>query len=214
LSLPNGVALNWAAEYLYGGRPGIGRLFTTLTQIVTKPASVHHMLPARFDSANFTTALLRDAAANGRTVFLIGTPKRQTIEAAAAYLSRAIPRLQVVGTFTGYLDAAKEQALVEKLKTAKPDLILVGTGFPRQELLMSRLATKLDHGLMIGEGGSFDYEEFGGHIRRAPAWMRHSGLEWLWRLIREPWRIGRQLAIPGFIWQVYLAGRQTSKSDL
>jgi len=208
LRLPNGVALNWAAEYLYGGQPGLWRLVSDLFQIVVKPSSVHQILPARFVSSNFTFALLKQAAANGQSVFLIGSPKRQSIEAVGAYLAARVPRLQVAGTFTGQLNESKEKDLVVKLAAAKPALILVGTGFPRQELLMQRLVGQLQSGLMIGEGGSFDYQNFGGHIKRAPAWMRRSGLEWLWRLIREPWRLGRQLVIPKFIWCVYLEGRR------
>jgi N-acetylglucosaminyldiphosphoundecaprenol N-acetyl-beta-D-mannosaminyltransferase len=56
--------------------------------------------------------------------------------------------------------------------------------------------------VLIGEGGSFDYDQLGGSIKRAPAWMRKLSLEWLWRLIIQPKRIRRQLAIPNFIKQV------------
>lgn len=208
LRLPNGVALNWAAEYLYGGRPGIIRLVSTLWQIVFQPKRIHTILPDRFDSSNFTWSLLKATAIQKQSVFLVGSPKRQSINAVTAYLASAIPGLQVAGSFTGHLNAAKEAELVAKLKASKPALILIGIGFPRQELLMQRLAPQLEGGLMLGEGGSFDYEQFGGHIKRAPTWMRRSGLEWFWRLVREPSRLGRQLVIPVFIWLVYLEGRK------
>ena len=64
---------------------------------------------------------------------------------------------------------------------------------------MARLAPRLEHGVLIGEGGSFDFRELGGGIRRAPAPVRRLGLEWLWRLLREPSRLRRQLAIPQFV---------------
>jgi N-acetylglucosaminyldiphosphoundecaprenol N-acetyl-beta-D-mannosaminyltransferase len=76
-------------------------------------------------------------------------------------------------------------------------------GFPAQERLMSALTARLQRGVFIGEGGSFDYRELGGHAQRAPAWMQRSGLEWFWRLLREPRRWRRQLAIPRFIWAVH-----------
>ncbi len=208
LRLPNGVALTWAAQYLYGGRPSLGRLVTTGAQIVLRPARVQQILPNRFDSSNFTMPLLRQAAIAGQAVFLVGSPKCQSINAACAYLAASIPGLVIAGSFTGQLDAAKEQELVAKLRATKPALILIGMGFPRQELLMQRLVSQLDQGLMIGEGGSFDYQNFGGHIRRAPAWVRQIGLEWLWRLIREPQRLVRQQAIPSFIWSIYWEGRR------
>lgn len=208
LRLPNGVALNWAGQYLYGGNPGIFRLCKTLTQIVFQPEAIHAILPARFDSSNFTFKLLKLAAEQHQGVFLIGSPKRQSIDAVGAYVSGRISGLQIVGTFTGQLNPTKESELITKLKTAKPALILVGIGFPRQELLMQRLVGQIDSGLMIGEGGSFDYQDFGGHLKRAPVWVRRIGLEWLWRLAREPKRLGRQLAIPQFIWAVYLEGRK------
>jgi len=212
LRLPNGVGLTWAAAYLYGQKPPkLARIVSLGAQIVFRPKEVETVLPARFTSSNFSWQLLKSAADAGQSVFLIGSPKRQSIEAVAAYLAGAIPRLKIAGSFTGHLDATKEQELVAKLKVTHPDLILVGMGFPRQEQLMQRLAGQLDHGLMIGEGGSFDYQQFGGHIKRAPKWVQRSGLEWLWRLAREPSRLGRQLSIPVFIWQVYLQGRKVHK---
>lgn len=208
LTLPNGVALNWAAQYLYGGKPGIGRWFKTILSIVFKPKAVHQILPARFTSSNFTWPLLVAAAQFNLKVFLVGSPKGSTIEATAKHLRQTIDGLDIVGTFPGYFRPAGEIQLVERLEQARPDLILVGIGFPQQELLMHRLATQLTHGLLIGEGGSFDYEEYGGRLKRAPQWLQRIGLEWLWRLILEPKRLGRQLTIPKFMWAVYKAGRK------
>lgn len=212
LCLPNGVALTWAANYLYGGQPGTGRWAKTLMQIVTRPQALQTVLPERFTSDNFTRPLLKQAAGVGLSVFLIGSPKRQTIDAVGAYLAGAIPKLVIAGTFTGQLTGAKEAELVAKLNAAKPALILIGMGFPKQELLMQRLQPQLQSGLMIGEGGSFDYQDFGGHIKRAPKWLRQHGLEWLWRLLREPSRLGRQLVIPWFIWLIYLEGRKPPRN--
>jgi N-acetylglucosaminyldiphosphoundecaprenol N-acetyl-beta-D-mannosaminyltransferase len=79
-----------------------------------------------------------------------------------------------------------------------------------QERLMARLAPRLDHGVLIGEGGSFDFRELGGGIRRAPVPWRRLGLEWAWRLLREPWRLRRQLAIPRFVLAVQ---REATRRD-
>ncbi len=73
---------------------------------------------------------------------------------------------------------------------------------------MARLQEKLTHGVMIGEGGTFDYQQFGGKLPKAPGWVQKINLEWLWRLIRQPWRLKRQLAIPRFMWRVYQEGKR------
>jgi N-acetylglucosaminyldiphosphoundecaprenol N-acetyl-beta-D-mannosaminyltransferase len=73
---------------------------------------------------------------------------------------------------------------------------------------MARLAGRLEHGVLIGEGGSFDFRELGGRIRRAPPGLRRVGLEWLWRLGREPRRLRRQLAIPRFVVAVHRQARR------
>ncbi|HET9050146.1 MAG TPA: WecB/TagA/CpsF family glycosyltransferase, partial [Candidatus Dormibacteraeota bacterium] len=107
------------------------------------------------------------------------------------------------------LDAAGEDALVARLRDERPGVVLVGMGFPAQERLMARLVPRLDHGVLIGEGGTFDYTEFGGATRRAPAALRRAGLEWLWRLVLEPARWRRQLAIPRFVRRVWRESRRT-----
>ncbi len=213
LCLPNGVGLVWAAHYLYGGRPSSGRLITTLPLIVLAPSRLARPLPARFDSANFTWPLLEAAAKTGLTVWLIGSPKAQSIDMTAVHLEQQIPELKIAGTSPGTDDAAAVTQLTERLRAARPDIILVGMGFPRQERLMHKLAPRLEGGVMIGEGGSFDYAQFGGRIKRAPNWLRRIGLEWLWRLIRQPSRLRRQLAIPRFIWLVYRQGRRQASQQ-
>ena len=76
---------------------------------------------------------------------------------------------------------------------------------------MARLAPRLEHGVLVGEGGSFDFRELGGGIRRAPQVVRRIGLEWLWRLLREPWRLRRQLAIPAFILEIHRGARRDAR---
>ena len=76
-------------------------------------------------------------------------------------------------------------------------------GFPLQEQVCAYLASHIGHGVFIGEGGTFDYEQFGGARPKAPATMQKLGLEWLWRLGLEPRRIVRQLAIPRFIYRIW-----------
>ena len=207
LSLADGVALQWAAAYL-AGPPRLNRLLGLLAAIVLRPAAIASVLPARVAGATFTLPLLERAARDGLRVHLVGSPRSQTIEATAEHLRERIGGLRITGVSEGRLDGTGEAALVTRLREERPDLVLVGMGFPLQERLMARLRTRLDHGVMLGEGGTFDYREFGGATRRAPAAIRGLGLEWAWRLVLEPSRWRRQLAIPRFVWHVWRSSRR------
>jgi N-acetylglucosaminyldiphosphoundecaprenol N-acetyl-beta-D-mannosaminyltransferase len=83
------------------------------------------------------------------------------------------------------------------VRAAAPDLLLVAYGVPAEERWIARNRHRLGVPVMVGVGGAFDF--VAGVTRRAPAWMRRLGLEWLHRLIREPWRWRRQLALPRFV---------------
>lgn len=212
LALPDGVALIWAAAYLYGGGPrDLARFGLTLTQIVFNPTALQQPLPERIAGLNLTLPLLKAAADQGLSVFLIGKESQDEIEGTAAVLQQRLPSLHIAGTRSGrdpsrpYGEVGEGwlQKALEVIQESHADLVLVGMGFPLQERVMARLAPQLDHGLLIGEGGTFDYEQFGGTRRKAPRIMQRSGLEWLWRLILEPRRFKRQLAIPRFIWRVW-----------
>jgi N-acetylglucosaminyldiphosphoundecaprenol N-acetyl-beta-D-mannosaminyltransferase len=202
LSLPNGVALQWAASY-QAGRPSLRRLCASLIGIVINPTGLTAPLPERFHGASFTMPLLAACRDRGIRVFLVGSPKRQSIAATASHLRTRLPGIQICGTAAGRGPGIAPESLAAAIGAARADLVLVGLGFPRQELLISRLAAQLTHGVLIGEGGTFDYREFGGYLTRAPRTVRRLGLEWLWRLAREPTRLRRQAAIPRFIWRVH-----------
>lgn len=207
LCLADGVAVAWAAHYLYGGRPGPLRLVRTLAEIVVAQPRIYDVVPERIGGINLTWPLLRRCAQDGLRVYLVGSPKGRTIEDTAAALRAALPGLVVAGCFPGELDAEREAPLAASLRESRPDVVLVGIGFPAQERLMATLRRALDHGVLIGEGGSFDYRLFGGRLARAPGFVQAIGLEWLWRLAIEPWRIRRQMAIPRYVAKVFRSGR-------
>jgi N-acetylglucosaminyldiphosphoundecaprenol N-acetyl-beta-D-mannosaminyltransferase len=220
LCLPDGVSLQWAAQYLYGGPPGIMRAFGLAAAIVVRPAIIRQLIPEKFGGATFTWELLEHCAAADRSVYLVGSPQSGDIAHTAYFISHRLPSLRIAGTWPGKLagkggraleraleNEAVEQDLAADLRAKRPDIVLVGMGFPLQEKLMAKLTPQLDHGVLVGEGGTFDYDSFGGRRRRAPGWLRRIGLEWLWRLLLEPHRWRRQLAIPRFMWTVYRRGK-------
>jgi N-acetylglucosaminyldiphosphoundecaprenol N-acetyl-beta-D-mannosaminyltransferase len=220
LSLPDGVSTQWAAAYLYDGRPSWWRVMALGAGIIFRPRAVTTRIPERFGGTRFTWTLLEAAASRGLSVYLVGSPQGGDISATAAAIHDRLPKLVIVGSWAGQLDGLSGPALLEALrrrpverdlaadlKAKRPDIILVGMGFPMQEELMAKLAGRLPHGVLIGEGGTFDYNSFGGYRRKAPGVVQAIGLEWLWRLFLEPKRIRRQLAIPRFVWTVYRASK-------
>ena len=202
LCLADGVALQWAAAYQHRKR-GLVALLRSLADIVVAPNQLRDPIAERHGGANFTLPLLRRCADAGLGVYLIGSPTRNPIDVTADHLRQQLPALRITGMASGHLSADDEVQVVAELRAVRPDIVLVGMGFPRQEELIARVIPSVDHGIFIGEGGTFDYQEFGGGVRRAPALLQRAGLEWAWRLALQPSRFRRQLAIPRFIADVY-----------
>lgn len=130
-------------------------------------------------------------------VFLLGA-KPGVAETAAQKLTSRFPELRIVGTQHGYFKTEDEAQIIDQMRSAAVDVLLVGLGSPRQELfLMNHLGDQAWR-VAIGVGGSFDV--YAGLLRRAPKLMRRLGLEWLYRLCQEPSRLGRMLNLPRFLW--------------
>jgi N-acetylglucosaminyldiphosphoundecaprenol N-acetyl-beta-D-mannosaminyltransferase len=111
----------------------------------------------------------------------------------ARRLSERFPGLQVAGTFTPPfrdLTGEEQRRLEAEVAAARPDIIWVGLGTPKQERFMAGPGRALDAGLLIGVGAAFDFHA--GRVRQAPRWIQRSGLEWLFRLGLEPRRLGRR----------------------
>jgi N-acetylglucosaminyldiphosphoundecaprenol N-acetyl-beta-D-mannosaminyltransferase len=117
-------------------------------------------------------------------------------------LQAANEELQVVGTYGGSPHPGDCEDVISRVRDAEPDLLLVAYGVPAEEEWISTYRGRLGVPVMMGVGGTFDF--VAGLTRRAPRWMRAVGLEWLHRLIREPWRWRRQLALPRFVALVVL----------
>ena len=147
-------------------------------------------LPGRVAGADLVPRLLARLAVRGGSVFLYGA-RPGVAQRAGEKLKSAYPGLRIAGTENGYI--SDETALLEALEREKPDLLLLGLGAPRQELWMAENRQRTP-AVMIGVGGLLDV--FTGDIPRAPeAWQR-LGLEWLYRLLREPRRFKRVIRLP------------------
>lgn len=170
LVLPDGIGVIYGAKIL--GRP----------------------LKSRIPGIDFIQKLFGRLRNTSKSVFLFGA-KPGVAEAAAENLKKTYPGLIIAGTADGYF---KDDAVpLEKINSAKPDLLLVCLGCPKQEKWMYNNRDKLDVKLMAGLGGSLDV--FAGTVKRAPEGFRKLGLEWFYRLIKEPRRIGRMMKLPAFL---------------
>lgn len=144
------------------------------------------------------------AAERGHRLFLLGAKPGVAAEAADALVA-ANPGLVIAGVRDGYFQSADEPALLDEIREAKPDILLVALGVPRQELWIAEHQPALGVPVAMGVGGSFDV--FAGRVQRAPQLFQQLHLEWLYRLIQEPWRFQRMSAtLPQFVGEVMKRG--------
>jgi N-acetylglucosaminyldiphosphoundecaprenol N-acetyl-beta-D-mannosaminyltransferase len=141
--------------------------------------------------------LARLAAAEGYRLFLLGAAEGVAAEAGRRLQAR-FPGLQIAGAYAGSPRKEDEDAIVERIRAATPvHVLLVAYGAPAQDLWIARNLPRLDVGVAMGVGGVFDY--LSGRVPRAPLWLRRAGFDWLFRLVVQPWRWRRQLALPQFV---------------
>jgi N-acetylglucosaminyldiphosphoundecaprenol N-acetyl-beta-D-mannosaminyltransferase len=140
--------------------------------------------------------LAAHSARKGYRPYLLGAAPG-VAELAAQSLLAANPGLEFAGTYAGSPSASEEDDIIHRVRATNPDLLLVAYGVPAEEKWIARNRQRLGVPVMMGVGGAFDFAA--GVTNRAPGWMRRLGLEWLFRLISEPWRWRRQLALPRFV---------------
>ena len=133
-------------------------------------------------------------AKNGGKLYLLGG-KPGIAKAAGEKLTEKYPGLQICGAADGYFK--DEAAVIAQINEAKPDVLFVCLGAPKQEKFIKEHFEELDVTLMLGLGGSLD--GYAGVAQRAPRWMIDLSLEWLYRLLKEPRRIGRMMRLPKFV---------------
>jgi N-acetylglucosaminyldiphosphoundecaprenol N-acetyl-beta-D-mannosaminyltransferase len=136
------------------------------------------------------------AAKEGVSVFLFGGAPG-VAERAAQELKRRYPGLPVAGTRNGYFAADESPRIAAEIRASGAQLLFAGLGFPKQEFWLAEYLKSTGCGAGIGVGGSFDV--ISGNLERAPERWRTMGLEWLYRLLKEPRRWRRQLALPHFV---------------
>lgn len=145
------------------------------------------------------TILLSICALNKKKVFFLGG-KPGVADLAKEKLTERYPTLQIVGTQDGYFKEADIPAILERINSLDVDMLFVCLGAPKQETFMVTHKKDLKVGVMLGLGGTLDV--LAGNVKRAPKWMIACKLEWLYRLIKEPWRFKRMISLPFFLLSV------------
>lgn len=154
-------------------------------------------ITSRVTGVDMMERLIRFAAEENHKVFLYGA-KEEVVTEAKRKLEEKYPGLIISGYENGYVQ--DQQALVEKINESGAELLFVAMGSPKQELWIREHMPKLNVKVFQGVGGSFDV--FAGKVQRAPSFYRKLGLEWLYRLMKEPHRFKRQLALPRFLLKI------------
>jgi N-acetylglucosaminyldiphosphoundecaprenol N-acetyl-beta-D-mannosaminyltransferase len=138
--------------------------------------------------------LLPLIARDGKKLYILGA-KPGIAERAAEVMRADNPGLDICGIHDGYFKDDGE--IVSEINSLSPDFLYVALGFPRQEIWMTNNREKLNVGVMLGIGGSIDV--FAGEVKRAPDFYIKHHLEWLYRLMKQPSRIGRMMKLPKYV---------------
>ena len=144
------------------------------------------------------------SAKEGWRVFFFGAAPGVAEEAAARVRARH-PGANIVGFRDGFFKPEEEAQVVAEIREARPDILLVALGIPKQEKFISRHKAALGVPVCIGVGGTLDV--FSGAVRRAPVWMQNSGLEWAYRLASNPKKISKVALLPRFVLMTLRAAR-------
>lgn len=180
LVTPDGMGIVWATK----------RLGTPVT--------------AKVSGVDLSARCCALSAEKGWRVFFFGAGPGVAEEAAARMRAR-FPGANIVGFRDGFFKPDDEPQIVEQIRAAKPDILLVALGIPKQEKFIDRHKQALGVPVCIGVGGTLDV--FSGSVKRAPVWMQNVGLEWLYRLASNPKKISKVKMLPVFARRVLAAKR-------
>lgn len=164
-----------------------------------------HPLPSRVTGSDGVPKLAERAAQAGWRLFLLGAAPG-VADQAAAKLQVVHPALQIVGTYAGSPADTEAEAILAMVNASGADVLLVAYGAPKQDRWIAQHRDQLQVKVAMGVGGSLDF--IAGVIPRAPRWMRRLGIEWLFRLLRQPSRWRRMLRLPVFVVAVLRYGEQ------
>jgi len=166
-------------------------------------------VPERVTGIDLMEALVKEASHKGWKLYLYGAAPG-VAELAAANLQKKYKNLNIVGTKDGYISSDLMPDLVADIQAKKPDILFVALGAPKQEFWINMYKEIIHVPVSIGVGGSFDV--LAGQVKRAPKLFQDLHAEWLYRLIKEPWRYKRMMALPKFVLKILQEKRKKRSS--
>ncbi len=140
--------------------------------------------------------IISDCNRKNKSIYLLGS-KGSIVKRCKLNIEEAYKDINVVGYKDGYFHLDNCDTVIEDINKCNPDVLFVAMGCPRQERFIIKYMDKLPCKLFMGVGGSFDI--LAGELKRAPKWMITFGIEWLYRILKEPFRIKRMKSIPKFM---------------
>lgn len=149
--------------------------------------------------------LLKKCETENKPVYLLGA-KIDVLEGCKKNIQSTYPSINIIGKHDGYFDLENCPELIQDIVSKKPYVLFVAMGCPRQEKFIAKYMDILPCNIFMGVGGSFDV--FAGFVNRAPEWMIKSGLEWLYRVSKEPKRVMRLTSIPKFLFKVVISNKK------
>ncbi len=189
--------------------PDYKRTLQTTSKVFADGIGIHYaskMLHVSLrDNVNGTDMfpfLCQAASKNNLSLYFLGS-RAEVVSKMVADVKLKYPGLKIAGFHHGYFPEQDSEAVIQQIKNAGTNILLVAFGAPHQELWIKKHLVDLNVGVAIGVGGLFDFVS--GRIPRAPRWIREIGLEWVYRLIQEPKRMWRRYIIgnPLFLWRIW-----------
>lgn len=163
-------------------------------------------LPERLPGNEWVDMLIKESVKYGWTFYFLGG-KPEVVKLAKEKMEKKYKGCKIVGYSDGYFEKEDEQKIIDKINELSPNILIVCLGSPRQEKWIHGNKDKLKVDIATGQGGTFDF--FSGKAIKAPKIMQKLSLEWLYRLIKQPSRIGRMMAIPKFMYKVVFTNDKT-----
>lgn len=168
MHLPAGAGLQWA-----------GKILKTPIQ-------------ERIPILSFMMDIVRIAEIKEFSIFLVGG-KPEIVERAFFNIKKSFPKIRIVGRHGGYFNEEREKSVIEAMRKSEANIIFVGLGFPKEDKWIHKIKGEFKNAVFISVGGSLDI--ISGEIKKAPAYFMERGLDWFYRIISKPWRVGRLIRI-------------------
>jgi N-acetylglucosaminyldiphosphoundecaprenol N-acetyl-beta-D-mannosaminyltransferase len=142
----------------------------------------------RIDTLSLIMDIVRIAEIKEFSIFLVGG-KPEITERAFFNIRKSFPKIRIVGRHGGYFSEDREKSVIEAMRKSEANIVFVGLGFPREDKWIHRIKGEFRNAVFISVSGSIDI--ISGEVKKAPAFFMERGLDWFYRIITKPWRIGR-----------------------